>query len=51
MYILQEYDKDLGVWSDLYSHNDYNYLLSFKSVQSLKHPNRKYRVIEVIEIV
>lgn len=49
MYILQEWD--FGNWSDLYSHSDYNYLLDVKRIMIIKHPDKKYRVIEVIEDV
>lgn len=49
MYILQEYYQ--GVWSDFYTHNDYNYLLNVKEIFIKKYPNRKYRVIEVVEDV
>lgn len=46
MYYLQENQE--GAWYDIYTHNDYNYLLDLKKVFEIKHPTFKYRVIEVI---
>lgn len=49
MYYLQE--NQGGAWYDIYTHKDYNYLCDVCEIFRLKHPNYKYRVIEVIERV
>lgn len=49
MYTLQEYN--FGHWNDFYNHNDYDWLYALKKIMEDKYPDRKYRVIEVIEVV
>ena len=49
MYILQE--KLNCDFNDLYSHNDYNYLVAMMKIFQEKYKDRKYRIVEVIEIV
>ena len=49
MYTLQEYN--FGHWNDFYNHNDYEWLTNLKKILEEKYPDRRYRVIEVIEVV
>lgn len=49
MYTLQEYN--FGHWNDYYSHSDINWLDSLRKIMEEKYPDRRYRIVEVIEIV
>lgn len=49
MYILQEYN--FGHWNDFYNHSDVNWIDNLQKIMMEKYPDRKYRIVEVIEIV
>ena len=49
MYTLQEYN--FGHWNDYYNHNDINWINNLKKIMEEKYPDRRYRIVEVIEVV
>ena len=49
MYTLQEYN--FGHWNDFYNHNDIDWINNLKKIMEEKYPDRRYRIVEVIEVV
>lgn len=49
MFFLQEYEG--GSWSDIYTHESFKYLVDVWSIFRIKYPERRFRIVEVIESV